>query len=153
MKLRRYVLVRTLMSVVTGILVWAFISLCGLPLALEWGVIAFALNYIPFIGPLVASVLPALFALPQFAVWQNAILVFGCPLYSVPRRQLFETSDRRQHAVDVTVYGVVRCFLLDLLVGDHRRVHRRAYRHRDTDDLRATWVEPLGGEAFWSVRG
>jgi len=78
MKLRRYMLVRSLMSVVTGILVWAFIRLCGLPLALEWGLIAFALNYIPFIGPLVATVLPALFAVAQFAAWQDAVLVFGC---------------------------------------------------------------------------
>ena len=65
-KLRRYLLVRSLMSMVTGILVWGFISLCGLPLAQEWGVIAFALNYIPFIGPLVATVLPTLFAVAQF---------------------------------------------------------------------------------------
>jgi predicted PurR-regulated permease PerM len=78
MKLRRYLLVRTAMSVVTGILVWGFISLCGLPLALEWGVIAFALNYIPFIGPFVATVLPTLFAVAQFDVWQSAIFVFGC---------------------------------------------------------------------------
>jgi AI-2 transport protein TqsA len=77
-KFRRYLLVRSLMSVVTGILVWGFISLCGLPLAQEWGVIAFALNYIPFIGPLVATVLPTLFAVAQFDAWQNAILVFGC---------------------------------------------------------------------------
>ena len=77
-KFRRYLLVRSLMSVVTGILVWGFISLCGLPLAQEWGVIAFAFNYIPFIGPLVATVLPTLFAVAQFEAWQNAILVFGC---------------------------------------------------------------------------
>ena len=77
-KFRRYLLVRSLMSVVTGFLVWGFISLCGLPLAKEWGVIAFALNYIPFIGPLVATVLPTLFAIAQFDAWQNAILVFGC---------------------------------------------------------------------------
>jgi predicted PurR-regulated permease PerM len=77
-KFRRYLLVRTAMSVVTGILVWGFISLCGLPLAPEWGVIAFALNYVPFIGPFVATVLPTLFAIAQFDVWQNAILVFGC---------------------------------------------------------------------------
>jgi AI-2 transport protein TqsA len=76
-KLRRYMLVRTLMSVITGILVWAFISLCGLPLGLEWGVIAFALNYIPFIGPLVATVLPTVFAVTEFDTWQSAILVFG----------------------------------------------------------------------------
>jgi predicted PurR-regulated permease PerM len=77
-KFRRYLFVRSLMSVVTGILVWGFISLCGLPLAQEWGVIAFALNYIPFIGPLVATVLPTLFAVAQFDAWQNAILVFAC---------------------------------------------------------------------------
>lgn len=53
-KLRRYLPVRSLMSVVAGIFLCGFISLCGLPLAQEWGVIAFALNYIPFIGPLVA---------------------------------------------------------------------------------------------------
>jgi predicted PurR-regulated permease PerM len=77
-KLRRYMLVRTAMSVITGILVWAFILLCGLPLAQEWGVMAFALNYIPFIGSLVATVLPALFSAAQFDAWQNAIPVFVC---------------------------------------------------------------------------
>ena len=77
MRLRRYMLVRTLMSAITGLLVAAFISLCGLPLAVEWGVIAFPLNYIPVIGPLVATILPTLFAIAQFAAWQNAVLVFG----------------------------------------------------------------------------
>ncbi len=75
-KLRRYMLVRTLMSIMTGLLVWGFISLCGLKLAGEWGVIAFALNYIPFIGPLIATVMPTLFAMAEFDAWQNAILVF-----------------------------------------------------------------------------
>ena len=34
----------------------------GLELAAEWGVIAFVLNYIPFIGPLVATLFPTIFA-------------------------------------------------------------------------------------------
>jgi predicted PurR-regulated permease PerM len=78
MKFRRYLLVRSLMSVMTGVLVWGFMSLWGVPLAAEWGVIAFAFNYIPFIGPLIATVLPTLFALAQFESWQMAVLVFGC---------------------------------------------------------------------------
>jgi predicted PurR-regulated permease PerM len=41
-------------------------------------VIAFALNYVPFLGPLVATVFPTLFALAQFESWQLAILVFLC---------------------------------------------------------------------------
>jgi len=77
-KLRRYLLVRSLMSAMTGLLVWGFVSLCGLPLAAEWGVIAFAFNYIPFIGPLIATVLPTVFAVAQFDAWQSAILVFAC---------------------------------------------------------------------------
>jgi AI-2 transport protein TqsA len=77
-KFRRYMLIRTLMSMATGVLVWAFASLAGLQLAAEWGVIAFALNYIPFIGPFIATVLPTLFALAQFVSWQETVLVFAC---------------------------------------------------------------------------
>jgi AI-2 transport protein TqsA len=61
-KLRRYMGVRTLMSAATGGLVWAFAYVTGLPHAMEWGIIAFALNYIPFIGPFIATILPTLFA-------------------------------------------------------------------------------------------
>lgn len=77
-KLRRFILVRSLMSFMTGVLVWAFVAATGLDLALEWGVIAFVLNYIPVIGPLVATVFPTLFAMAQFASWQTALLVFLC---------------------------------------------------------------------------
>lgn len=77
-KFRRYLVVRSLMSVITGVLVWAFLWLLGLPLASEWGVIAFVLNYIPFIGPLIATVLPTCFAVAQFDAWQNAVVMFAC---------------------------------------------------------------------------
>ena len=69
-------LVRSAMSVLTGLVVWAFALLAGLELATAWGVIAFVLNYIPFIGPLVATVFPTLFALVQFGSWQLAAIVF-----------------------------------------------------------------------------
>lgn len=75
-KFQRYMLVRTAMSVLTGLVVWAFVLVAGLELATAWGVIAFVLNYIPFIGPLVATVFPTLFALLQFGSWQLAVIVF-----------------------------------------------------------------------------
>ena len=59
-KFRRYLLIRTQMSVATGVFVWALASVTGLQFAAEWGVIAFALNYIPFIGPFIATVFPTL---------------------------------------------------------------------------------------------
>jgi AI-2 transport protein TqsA len=77
-KFRKYMWVRTLMSVLTGALVWLFALAVGLPLAAEWGVIAFALNYIPFIGPFVATLFPTLFAIAQFSSWQMAVVVFAC---------------------------------------------------------------------------
>ncbi|UPY38279.1 AI-2E family transporter [Sediminicoccus sp. KRV36] len=75
-KFRVYMLVRTIMSVVTGVCVWGFATFMGLDLAAEWGVIAFVLNYIPFIGPLVATLFPTLFAILQFASWEVAVVVF-----------------------------------------------------------------------------
>jgi predicted PurR-regulated permease PerM len=75
-KFQRYMLVRSAMSVLTGLVVWAFALLAGLELATAWGVIAFVLNYIPFIGPLVATVFPTLFALAQVGSWQLAVVVF-----------------------------------------------------------------------------
>lgn len=77
-KIRRYMLVRTQMSILTGLLVWLFAWAAGLQFAAEWGVIAFALNYIPFLGPLIATVFPTLFAIAQFDTWQAAIAVFLC---------------------------------------------------------------------------
>lgn len=77
-KFRRYMLIRTLMSLATGAMVWALAAFSGLQLAAEWGVIAFTLNYIPFIGPFIATVFPTLYALAQFESWQAALLVFAC---------------------------------------------------------------------------
>jgi AI-2 transport protein TqsA len=75
-KLRAYMLVRTVMSLATGLAVWAFAVASGLELALEWGVIAFVLNYIPFIGSLLATLLPTAFAALQFGTWQAALTTF-----------------------------------------------------------------------------
>ncbi len=77
-KFRSYMLIRTAMSLATGVMVWALAAASGLQLATEWGVIAFALNYIPFIGPFVATMFPTLYALGQFESWQAALLVFVC---------------------------------------------------------------------------
>jgi predicted PurR-regulated permease PerM len=77
-KFQKYMLVRSVMSVLTGTVIWVVALLAGLELATAWGVIAFVLNYIPFIGPLVATVFPTLFAIAQFESWQLALIVFLC---------------------------------------------------------------------------
>lgn len=80
-KLRRYMLVRTLVSALTGLAVGGLAALLGLELAPVWGVMAFALNYLPFIGPLVATVLPTLLALVQFqALGPTLVVLLGLNL-------------------------------------------------------------------------
>jgi len=77
-KFRRYMIVRTQMSAITGLLVGTFAWAAGLQFPIEWGVIAFALNYIPFIGPFIATLFPTLVAMTQFHSWQAALAVFAC---------------------------------------------------------------------------
>lgn len=62
-KLRRYLLVMTLTSFLTGVLtsIWCFVL--GVDLAFVWGLIAFVLNYIPTIGSIIAVIPPVLVAL------------------------------------------------------------------------------------------
>jgi AI-2 transport protein TqsA len=76
-KFRRYMLMRTLLSILTGLAVWAFAALAGLQPAVAWGLLAFALNYIPFIGPFIATLLPAVFAVAQLDTWTAVIVVFS----------------------------------------------------------------------------
>jgi predicted PurR-regulated permease PerM len=76
-KFRKYMWVRTLLSALTGVAVWSFALLTGLELPVAWGIIAFALNYIPVIGSFAATILPGLFALAQFDSWQSVAVVFA----------------------------------------------------------------------------
>ena len=75
-KLRRYMVIRTVASVLTGLSVWLVTIYAGLELAAAWGGLAFLLNYIPFLGPFVATVFPALFAFVQYESWQAALAIF-----------------------------------------------------------------------------
>lgn len=75
-KFRKYLWVRTQMSALTGLLVGLFALATGLQFAAEWGVIAFVLNYIPFIGPFIATLFPTLLAMTQFDTWQAVLGAF-----------------------------------------------------------------------------
>jgi AI-2 transport protein TqsA len=75
-RLQTYMLVRLGMSVLTGFAFWAFTAVDGLELQREWGVIAFVLNFIPFIGSFIATLLPTLFAAAQFESLYAALVVF-----------------------------------------------------------------------------
>ncbi|WP_237226013.1 AI-2E family transporter [Rubinisphaera sp. JC750] len=57
-QIREYLRLKTVISLITGLIFGGVLAMFGIPMALTFGVLAFLLNYIPNIGPLVATVLP-----------------------------------------------------------------------------------------------
>lgn len=58
--MQRYLLIKTISSIVTGAALWLLCSVMDVPFAFLWGVVAFVLNYIPTIGSIVAAIPPVL---------------------------------------------------------------------------------------------
>lgn len=59
-RVQRYLILKTLVSLATGLLVALLVWIVGLDFALFWGFLAFVLNYIPNVGSFLAA-LPAVF--------------------------------------------------------------------------------------------
>lgn len=76
-RFRRALLAYTAISLLTGVLTWLFAVAVGLDFALVWGLLAFILNYILFIGPFLAVIPPALFALIQFQSIEMLLVTLG----------------------------------------------------------------------------
>ena len=61
--IQRYLVVKTFVSLLTGVAVAVFLAVVGVPFPLLWGIVAFLFNYVPSVGSAVASVPPVLMAL------------------------------------------------------------------------------------------
>ncbi len=62
----QYLVVKTLMSLLAGVLAWVVLVAFGVDYAGLWGIITFLFNYIPYLGSVVATMLPLLLSLVQF---------------------------------------------------------------------------------------
>jgi len=60
-QVRKYLVMKTVISLITGIAFGFVLWLFGVPLAVVFGFLAFLLNFIPNIGPLISSLLPVPF--------------------------------------------------------------------------------------------
>lgn len=77
--LQRYVSIKTLVSLITGLGSYAVMKPVGLDFAETWAVLAFALNFIPTIGSIIAAALPSLVALVQFDTFTPFLIILcGC---------------------------------------------------------------------------
>ncbi|MGI2856139.1 AI-2E family transporter [Shewanella algae] len=61
----QYMVIKTLVSLATGIIVGVGLALMGVDYALLWGVVAFLFNYIPNIGSIIAAIPAVLLAFVQ----------------------------------------------------------------------------------------
>lgn len=74
-EVRKYLVLKTLISLANGLEVWLVLTLFGVDFAALFGLLAFLLNFIPNIGSLVATVLRVGFAFFQFGTFWTPFLV------------------------------------------------------------------------------
>lgn len=75
--LKRYAVIKTLVSLATGVLIAIWLAILGVDYPLLWGTLAFLLNYIPNIGSIIAAVPAVLLALLQFGLGSAALTIAG----------------------------------------------------------------------------
>ncbi len=75
--INRYMAIKTLFSFLTGVLVTLWLSWLGVDFPLLWGVLAFALNFVPNIGSIIAAVPAVLLATIQLGGAAAALVVVG----------------------------------------------------------------------------
>jgi predicted PurR-regulated permease PerM len=75
--INKYIALKTAISIVTGLLVTIFLLIMGVDYAVLWGVLAFALNFIPTIGSIIALIPAALLTIVQFGFGQALIVIIG----------------------------------------------------------------------------
>ncbi len=72
--LSQYMLIKIISSFATGLVVWIFLWALGIDFAALWAILAFVLNFIPFVGAILMMIPPVLLAIVQ-ADLKSALLV------------------------------------------------------------------------------
>ena len=86
-RIKRFIITKVLISVLTGILVGVILAILGVPFAFVFGVLAFLFNFIPSIGSIIATLmpLPVILLNPELAMPAKvlAIVIPGVIQFSV----------------------------------------------------------------------
>jgi len=75
--LKRYIVIKTLISAFTGVTVGVFVGLMDVDFPVLWGLLAFALNFIPNIGSILAAAPAVLLAMIQFGPTRALVVGLG----------------------------------------------------------------------------
>jgi len=76
-KIRQYIVSKALISFFTGMIFGLILWLFGIPLAMVFALLAFLFNFIPNIGPIIASLLPIPLILfdPELSIWGMVLVI------------------------------------------------------------------------------
>ncbi|MEM7549531.1 MAG: AI-2E family transporter [Bacteroidota bacterium] len=72
-----YIRLKTYVSLLTGFVGYIFLLIMGVDAAFFWAFLMFALNYIPTIGSLIATLFPAFFSLMQFGALRPFVIILA----------------------------------------------------------------------------
>jgi len=75
--MKRYMVIQTGISLVTGILVGGWLAILGVDFPIIWGLMAFLLNFIPNLGSIIAAIPAVLLALIQLGIGRAALAAAG----------------------------------------------------------------------------
>jgi AI-2 transport protein TqsA len=74
---KRYLVIKTLISAVVGLVIWLWLLILGVDYPVLWGTLSFLLNFVPNIGAIIAALPVALLALVQLGVGSALLTVLG----------------------------------------------------------------------------
>lgn len=83
-----YLLVKTMINIILGLLSYLALLAIGIEFALVWAILIAVLNYIPYVGSLIAVVFPVLLSLAQF----GTLTMAGITLVTLSFLQTFVAS-------------------------------------------------------------
>jgi predicted PurR-regulated permease PerM len=75
--INKYIAIKTWICLGTGILVYILLLIVGVDYPLLWAVLAFALNYIPTVGSIIALIPPVLLSIVQLGFVEAIIILIG----------------------------------------------------------------------------
>ena len=143
--------VRSTMSVLTGLVVWSFALVAGIELATAWGVIAFVLNYIlVHWSACCDSFSNALCSRPVRLMAGLFCRVCVPEFYPIFYWELPGAADRRCCAVHFTIYRPARCLFMEFSLGRSGSFYGRAYHNCNSRGLRTTQFDRVDRiSSFW----
>ena len=87
---KRYIAIKTLVSLLTGVFVTVWLQVTGVDFALLFGLLAFVLNYVPTLGSIIAAIPAVLLALVQLGVGPALLTALGYGLVNLVMGNIME---------------------------------------------------------------